>query len=191
MLLALDVEGRVTMINRKGCSILGYCGKEVIGKNWFEEFLPVKFRPKAESVFTRIMAQEQGQEQYEYVENRLRTKGGEQRIIAWHNVVVWDKNGAVVGTLSSGQDITERKMAQAAREKLIQSLKAAISKTQTIRGILSICARCKKIRDEKGNWIHVETYVSQRSGAQFSHGLCPECAKELYPDIQLEENDER
>ncbi len=189
MLLALDVEGRVTMINRKGCSILGCCGEKIIGKNWFETFLPAKSRPAAEMVFKKMVAQ--GEKQYEYAENRVRTKDGETRIIAWYTVAVRDKDSAVMGTLSSGEDITERKMAQAAREKLIQSLKSALSKAQTISGILSICARCKKIRDEKGNWIQVETYVGQHSEATFSHGLCPACAKELYPDIQLEEKDLR
>jgi PAS domain S-box-containing protein len=134
MLLALDVEGRVTMINRKGCSILGYCGEKIIGKNWFETFLPAKSRPAAEMVFKKMVAQ--GEKQYEYAENRVRTKDGETRIIAWYTVAVRDKDSAVMGTLNSGDDITERKMAQAAREKLIQSLKSALSKAQTISGIL-------------------------------------------------------
>jgi hypothetical protein len=97
---------------------------------------------------------------------------------------VRNTDGAVMGTLSSGKDITERKIVDVVREKLIQSLKSVLSKARTISDILSI-ALCKKIRDEKGNWIQVEIFVSQHSKATFSHGLCPACAKELYPDVKL------
>lgn len=55
-----------------------------------------------------------------------------------------------------------------------------------LEGILPICASCKKVRDERGHWHAVESYVRDRSEAQFSHGICPECARRLYPDLDLE-----
>jgi len=54
---------------------------------------------------------------------------------------------------------------------------------KTLRGIVPICARCKKIRDDAGYWRSVESYVTERSYAEFSHGLCPECLHEMYPDM--------
>jgi hypothetical protein len=66
-----------------------------------------------------------------------------------------------------------------------------VLKTKTLSRYIPICVRCKKIRDDKGDWQHVETYVSRHSDTQFSHGLCPVCAKELYPDMQLEDEEER
>lgn len=54
-----------------------------------------------------------------------------------------------------------------------------------LEGILPICASCKKIRDEKGNWHQIESYIDNRTGAAFSHGLCPECAQKLYPELDL------
>ncbi len=74
---------------------------------------------------------------------------------------------------------------QAEREKdlLIQDLRAALSEVRALEGILPICASCKKIRDDRGYWHMVEAYISAHSEARFSHGICPECAEKLYPDI--------
>ncbi len=75
-----------------------------------------------------------------------------------------------------------------ARVKTHIDLKKAMEEIRTLRGIIPICAKCKKIRDDHGFWEQVEEYVAKRSGAIFSHSVCPECARELYGDI-LDEND--
>ncbi len=67
------------------------------------------------------------------------------------------------------------------REKLILELQDAIAKVKTLSGMLPICASCKKIRDDKGYWKQIETYISEHSDALFTHGICPECTKKLYP----------
>jgi hypothetical protein len=64
-------------------------------------------------------------------------------------------------------------------------LKKALSEVKTLQGILPICSHCKKIRDDRGSWQAIEEYVHERSDAQFSHGVCPECAKKYYPDIDI------
>ena len=61
-------------------------------------------------------------------------------------------------------------------------LKMALSEVRKLSGLLPICAACKKIRDDKGFWNQIEVYISQHSEAQFSHGICPECCKRIYPD---------
>ena len=63
-----------------------------------------------------------------------------------------------------------------------QELERALKEVDTLRGMLPICASCKKIRDDKGYWNQIESYIGARSGARFSHGLCPDCARRLYPD---------
>jgi len=72
-------------------------------------------------------------------------------------------------------------------EKAIQSerdkLKDALANVKILSGLLPICASCKKIRDDKGYWNQIETYIKDHSGAEFSHSICPECAKKLYPDF--------
>ena len=64
-----------------------------------------------------------------------------------------------------------------------EALKAALKEVKTLRGIIPICSGCKKIRDDKGYWKQVEVYVRDHSDAEFSHGICPECIKKLYPDF--------
>ncbi len=66
------------------------------------------------------------------------------------------------------------------KELAIAGLREALNKISSLRGLLPICAACKRIRDDKGYWKHVETYISERSEADFSHGICPDCAKQLY-----------
>jgi hypothetical protein len=72
------------------------------------------------------------------------------------------------------------------REKLIAELQEAVNNIKTLSGMLPICASCKKIRDDKGYWTQIEAYVSEHSEAEFSHGICPDCAKKLYPEYSLE-----
>ena len=67
------------------------------------------------------------------------------------------------------------------REKLIEELHAALAKVKLLSGFLPICASCKKIRDDKGYWQQIDCYISDHSDAEFSHGICPDCAKKLYP----------
>ena len=73
--------------------------------------------------------------------------------------------------------------AEEERERLIHELEDALAEIKTLRGILPICSSCKKIRDDEGYWNQLETYIQEHSEAVFSHGLCPECGKKLYPGI--------
>jgi hypothetical protein len=68
------------------------------------------------------------------------------------------------------------------RERLILQLQDALAQVKTLQGLLPICASCKKVRDDRGYWSQIETYIGNHSGAEFTHGLCPECALKLYPE---------
>jgi DNA-binding response OmpR family regulator len=68
------------------------------------------------------------------------------------------------------------------RYKLMVALENSLREIKTLRGFLPICASCKKIRDDKGYWNQIEAYISKHSDAKFTHGICPECFKKLYPD---------
>jgi PAS domain S-box-containing protein len=78
-------------------------------------------------------------------------------------------------------DITERKQAERQRESLVAELQEALSQVKTLSGLLPICASCKKIRDDQGDWHSIESYIRERSDAEFTHGLCPDCMRKLYP----------
>jgi hypothetical protein len=81
----------------------------------------------------------------------------------------------VVGAIETVRDVTAAKYTEQEREKLITELQEAIAKVRTLRGLLPICSSCKKIRDDKGYWNQLESYIQEHSNAAFSHGICPEC----------------
>ena len=80
-------------------------------------------------------------------------------------------------------------MAERERDRLIVELKEALSKVKLLSGLLPICASCKKIRDDQGYWNQVEKYIGEHSDARFSHSICPECVKKLYPDLDIYDDD--
>jgi len=115
MIIVIDKDHKVCLINKKGCQILGYEEKEIIGKNWFESFIPKRLCHQVEVTFEKLMTGET--ESVEYFENPVLTKSEEERLISWHNVLLHDKEGKIVGSLSSGEDITDRKCAEEALRK--------------------------------------------------------------------------
>ncbi len=89
----------------------------------------------------------------------------------------------VVILFIENKNISKRKKIEREREKLINELQEAVTKIKTLRGLLPICSGCKKIRDDKGYWNQIELYIRDHSEAEFTHGICPKCAKKIYPDI--------
>jgi PAS domain S-box-containing protein len=81
------------------------------------------------------------------------------------------------------RDITERKRVEEEREKLLLDLKDALERVKTLSGLLPICSACKKIRDDKGYWNQIESYIRDHSEADFTHSICPECSKKLYGEF--------
>ena len=108
--VAIDTEQNVTMINKKGSEILGYRKKYIIGKNWFDNFLPKRLRAKIKNIFDQMMSGDN--EPIEFFENPVLSKKGKERIISWHNTILYDNSGQITGTISSGTDITEAKIAE-------------------------------------------------------------------------------
>jgi len=82
------------------------------------------------------------------------------------------------------QEIERRKQVEMENEGLIRELQQALSEVRTLRGFVPICANCKKIRDDEGYWQQIEKYIQERSEARFSHGICPDCADLLYPELR-------
>ena len=113
----------------------------------------------------------------------VETKSGGSLIVEVSASNVYSSSGKIVGRMASFLDVTERKKIEADRDKLISKLQDALSRIKTLRGIIPICSSCKKIRDDKGYWNQIESYIRDHSDAEFSHSICPECAKVLYPDL--------
>ena len=88
----------------------------------------------------------------------------------------------VIGTLTRIEDVTDRVRREKEMQATIDELNQALKQVKTLSGMIPICANCKKIRDDQGYWNQVEAYLSDHSDVQFSHSICPECAKKLYPE---------
>ena len=97
----------------------------------------------------------------------------------------YGEDNMIMGFVVNGRNITERKQTEEEREKLINELQVALKEIKTLRGILPLCSFCKKIRDDKGYWEQVDVYIHKHLQADISHSICPDCAKEHYPDLDI------
>jgi PAS domain S-box-containing protein/putative nucleotidyltransferase with HDIG domain len=120
MMVGLDQAGRITLMNKKGCELLGYKEGEIIGRNWFKQCLPPAVAPELQATFHRLKAG--NLEGAEYCENLVLTKDGHERLIAFHNTLLRDQNAQIAGILFSGEDVTERRQAEAALRQSEQEL---------------------------------------------------------------------
>ncbi|MFA6232930.1 MAG: PAS domain S-box protein [Bacteroidota bacterium] len=105
--LSIDLSGRVSLVNKKGCQVLGFSEHELVGRDWFDTCIPAQIRDDVRSFFFRIV--EGVETQPEVHENLVQTKSGDSRLIRWHNSLLHDARGAVIGLLSSGDDVTDRR----------------------------------------------------------------------------------
>lgn len=86
------------------------------------------------------------------------------------------------GVLISGREISNRKRDEAVKDQLIWELQQALAGANALTGVLPICASCKKIQNEEGNWQQIELYIRERAQVEYSHGMCPECAQLWFPE---------
>lgn len=116
LMVAVGERQEVTLLNKKGCQVLGYTEEEVIGQNWFDLFIPERNREKQREIYQKLLRGET--EPVARFTNPVLTKSGDERLIAWHSAILKNQQGKVFSTLSSGEDITERRRAQ---RKLVES----------------------------------------------------------------------
>ena len=117
------------------------------------------------------------------IEYRYRRKDGEYVYVEDQGVSLKDETGKAKRVLGAIANITERKHNTLEREKLIKELQDAVADVKVLSGLVPICSNCKKIRDDKGYWTQLEGYIQAHSEAKFSHGVCPDCMKKLYPNF--------
>lgn len=177
-ILITDAAGVIEYTNPKFTALTGYSAEEVRGKN--PRFLKSGDMPP-EAYKELWMTLSSGQEWRGEFHNRK--KNGE---FYWESASispVINGEGKITHFVAVKEDITERKRAEEERERLINQLQEVVAKVRMLSGLVPICAGCKKIRDDQGYWHQVEEYIQAHSQAQFSHGLCPECARRMFPDF--------
>ena len=112
ILVVIDSDLRITMLNKKGCEVLECLPEDVIGEDWVDNFVPSEKQSEVRWELERTL---QGHiEPIAYIENPVTTRKGKHRLFGWHTTVLRDSDGSIVGVLGSGQDITERKLAEEA-----------------------------------------------------------------------------
>lgn len=179
-------HGLITNVNHTELELMGYSREEMIGQ-------PVwKFIVEEDASRESILAKLAGTKPLSHgLERNFRRKDGSSFPVLIEEKFLKDEEGRIKGIRSTIQDITERKQIEADKEKLIGELQEALAKVKTLSGLIPICASCKKIRDDRGYWNQIESYIEKHSTAAFSHGICPECAKKLYPEIYDDEVEEK
>ena len=167
-------DGTVLDANPAACRILGRTREEILQEG--REGLIDASSPR----FADMIAERQrtGRTQGEL---RARRKDGTVFPIELSSVVFQTFEGATRTCLII-RDITERKASEVERERLIGELQEALGRVKSLSGLLPSCASCRKIRDKEGHWHHLETYIRNHTEADFSHGICPECRRKLYPE---------
>lgn len=172
MIVALNPQAEVILANQKACKILGYKQVEILGKKWFEHFIPETQRERVRKTYQQLMAGEM--DLFENYENSVLTKKGKERVIAWHNTILRNKSGTITGTLSSGEDITEFKQFQ---KRLLESEKR-------FRTITEDSADAIFITDYQGNFQYVNKSACQIFGYSKKELLKEQILNLAHPDIK-------
>jgi len=123
MIVALNSDGNISLINRKACDVLGYSADQLINQNWFKLCLPENVQEPVSQYFKKLMRGDT--EPVEFYQNAIITAGGEERLIDWHNTLQHDASGNVCGTISSGEDVTEKVHTQKETAKLFDQIRKA------------------------------------------------------------------
>jgi len=191
----IDIEGRVIAWNRAMEQITNIDKKGIIGKGDYEYAVPFYGKPRPMLIDLVLKRNEAIEKEYLnlvakdgllFVGESFHPSMGDGGLyLSGTASELNDSQGRAVGAIETIRDITDAKRTEKERERIITELQDALNKVRTLSGLLPICASCKKIRDDKGYWNQIESYIHKHSDAEFSHGICPDCAKRLYPDLDL------
>ncbi|MGB9642306.1 MAG: PAS domain S-box protein [Candidatus Ratteibacteria bacterium] len=168
MLIVLGKDQSVLKINKKGCEILGYPEKEIIGKKYFDTFIPERFRKEMKEFFNELVSGKKILRRY--FENPVLTRTGE-RLISWRNMVLKDKTGQIIGTISEGRDITEERKKE---QELIQKEKRARALFETAPAGYICCSIQGKICDVNKTFTDMSGFCKEELIGKFFSSLIPQ-----------------
>jgi two-component system, cell cycle sensor histidine kinase and response regulator CckA len=177
-IIGQSMEGTITTWNAGATRLYGYTAAEAIGQP-ASVLVPQALYQEAEDLLEHLRRAES----VEPIETVRLRKDGVPVSVCLTVSFIRGNDGRIIGASSIAYDITERKKIEAERTDLITHLHQTLSKVKTLSGLLPICASCKKIRDDHGYWQKLETFVRDHSQAEFSHSICPDCMRLLYPEF--------
>ncbi len=193
---AIDSNGCVIAWNKAVEDLTGVKKGDIIGQCEYAHAIPFYGEPRPTLLNLLMHRNREWEEKYinlKEVEGILvagdsfhPNMGEGGRYLSATTAKLYDARGRVIGAIQSVRDITDIKKTELEREQLIDELKAALAEVRTLSGLLPICANCKKIRDDRGYWNQIELYIREHTDADFSHGVCPDCARELYPGLDID-----
>jgi len=172
-----NADGTFRYANPSFQRVLGYKQEEIIGCTGFDLIHP-EDRPRFDSLRGEFMKNPGARDSLQF--RALHANGSWVTLEGVAHNLLGDPD--IQGVVINLRDISECKQAEAEKEKLASELQEAAAKASLLTGLLSICASCKKVKDEAGHWEQIESYFRERSEVEFSHGMCPECAKLWFPD---------
>ena len=176
-------DDKIVYANSRFAGLHGHTVPELLNTSYVDLFHPSE-RVRAQEIKSNILG---GEEVFRHHEmRRLKKNGGILWCQSIEVCIVYQGATAIMGNIV---DISERKQTEFQRDMLIADLQKALAEVKTLSGLVPICAHCKNVRDDKGYWDKIEAYIHKHSDAEFSHGICPECAKKYYPDMHLYEDD--
>ena len=176
MLIVHPETGRIMDANDQACRYYGYLWEELTRMS----VLDINTLPPEQVKQEMLKAKQEIQNHFIF---RHQLANGTVRDVELYSGPIMFRGEQLLYTIV--YDITERNTKEREREELIEKLEKALNEIRQLQGIIPICASCKKIRDEKGAWNQLEAYISEHSEAEFSHGICPDCAARLYPELSL------
>lgn len=185
LIQSIDPSGRFLYVNPAWRRALGYDEEEVTRLNIFDILAPEE-TAHCQAAFGEVLAGKT----IDRIETVFLAKDG-RRVLVEGNASAKLEDGKPAYTRSIFHDITARKEAEAEMARLIAELQKSLAEVKTLSGLLPICSWCKKIRDDKGYWNQLESYISQHSGVDFSHGVCPECLRKHYPELLEDEQEKK
>jgi PAS domain S-box-containing protein len=172
-----DTDGNLLYLNQKGIECLGYSDEqEYLGKSLYTHVREKK--EKSIKDINKALRKEQTAHMTVEITGKEGTRFPASLIAT--PVIEEDTVTRIRGVI---QDITLMTASQKERERLILNLQKALENIKTLKGLLPICAHCKRILDARGKWHPLEDYIREHTEAEFSHSLCPECIHSLYPDL--------
>jgi len=170
----LDQKYRIVEVNSSFQKTFGYSVSETKHKLIFDLIVPPSKTSEAKELSHITDLKD--------FQTERQTKDGKiiPVLISSSHIII---DGKLTGTIVTYKDISDLKKVENEKEKLIAELQKALNEVKNLSGLIPICSHCKKVRDDNGYWEQVEDYIARHTDVDFSHGICPDCMRQYYPEM--------